>query len=454
MFKHGIFVVLAYLTIAQALVLPNLDIFDFPVVNPAKLAQKVEAEVLQPLKEKIDTFNSPAPLINNFKLDDIIPHRYIIVFQENADKTEVATFLDLIKTKFEGLAESLTQFHLTDNFSGFSAYFPAEVLEYVQNSSLIKFVEPDSIVRLKEFDIQKGAPWGLTRISQRDVSNNLNYLYDNEGGRGVDAYVIDTGIKTNLDEFEGRATWGAAVALPKLKLDTNGHGTHCAGIIGSKTYGVAKKVNLYAVGVMNFLGVGSTSDIIKGIEFVVNAHRGKIGTRGFKGSTVNLSLGGGSSDAFDLAVNAGVNAGLHIAVAAGNDDKDACDYSPARADLPISVGASNINNDKAEFSNWGKCVDVFAPGQDIESTYIWNGKATLSGTSMASPHVAGLLSYYLSFLPEDSSEYSNGVIEPKDLKRKLLKYATKNAIQGLDDVTPNKLIFNGAGQDLDDLWKL
>lgn len=454
MFNKGIFVFLAYLTIAQGLVIPNLNVFDFPGLNTASIIGKIEEEVQQVFTGQVD--HEPVPVVNNLSIDDIIPHQYIVVFQENVEARLVDNYLTSLLSKFEDeLKHTLKQFTISSEFSGFSAYLPIHILEYIKNSdsNLIKFIEPDSKVKLNEFDIQKGAPWGLTRISHRHVSNDLNYLYDNEGGKGVDAYVIDTGIKTDHEEFEGRAEWGAAIAIPKLEMDTNGHGTHCAGIIGSKTYGVAKRVNLYAVGVMNMFGMGSTSDIIKGIEFVVLQHNTKVGKRGFKGSTVNLSLGGGSSDAFDLAVNAGVNAGLHIAVAAGNDNKDACDYSPARADLPISVGASNINNDRAEFSNWGKCVDVFAPGQDIESTYIWNDKATLSGTSMASPHVAGLLSYYLSLLPEDSSEFSNGVIEPKDMKRKLLKYTTKGVIKGLDTASPNKLIFNGAGQDLADLWK-
>lgn len=460
MFKQGIFIVLAYVTIVQGLVLPNLNLFEFPGLNEVSLVHKVEQQV-QKVEQQVQQMlndvvkDEPVPIINNFGIDDIIPHHYIIVFKKNVKSEDIKTFTGSLLSKFEQeLISNLNQFTISEEFSGLSGYLPPNVLEYVRKSNLIEFIEPDSKVKLNEFDIQKGAPWGLTRISHRHISNDLNYLYDNEGGKGVDAYVIDTGIKTDHEEFEGRATWGAAIALPKLEMDTNGHGTHCAGIIGSKTYGVAKKVNLYAVGVMNMFGMGSTSDIIKGIEFVVQQHKSKTGKRGFKGSTVNLSLGGGSSDAFDLAVNAGVNAGLHIAVAAGNDNKDACDYSPARADLPISVGASNINNDKAEFSNWGKCVDVFAPGQDIESTYIWNDKATLSGTSMASPHVAGLLSYYLSLLPEGSSEFSNGVIEPKDMKRKLLKYTTNGVIKGLDTNSPNKLIFNGGGQSLDELWKL
>lgn len=270
------------------------------------------------------------------------------------------------------------------------------------------------------------------------------------------AYVIDTGIKVEHEEFEGRAQWGDAIAFPKIKIDGHGHGTHCAGIIGANTYGIAKQVDLVAVGVMNLLGSGTTSDIIKGVEYVVNRHQEDVKSRkaGFKGSVVNMSIGGGVSEALDLAVNAAVKAGLHVAVAAGNDDADACQYSPARAVGPITVGASNIGDAKASFSNWGQCVDVFAPGEAIESTFIYSDSAEMSGTSMASPHIAGLLSYFLSLQPEQSSEYFTGLIEPAALKTKLIKYGTKGVLTGLDATTPNILAYNGAGGNLTDFWNI
>jgi cerevisin len=448
MFSKKIFLLLSGLILVQGLVIPNLDVFDFVEVLTPSVA-KVEAEVQQLLTG--DT-KSPAPVINTDSLKDIIPHSYIVMFKPEVAASAATDFVQDVTGKlFSEVKDKVSLFNVGD-LKGFSAYLPPAVLEFVQNSNLVQFIEPDSMMKLNEFDIQKEAPWGLSRISHRKTSNDFDYLYDNEGGKGVDAYVVDTGIKVEHEEFEGRAVWGAAIAFPKIPIDTNGHGTHCAGIIGSKTYGVAKGVNLYAVGVMNMLGMGSTSDIIKGLEYVVEQHKIRMIQKGFKGSTVNLSLGGGQSEAFDLAVNAAVNAGLHVAVAAGNDDKDACDYSPARATGPITVGATNIDDAKASFSNWGKCVDVFAPGEDIESTYIYGGTARLSGTSMASPHVAGLLSYYLSLLPEEASEYAKGNIDPTELKRKLIKYATKGVISGLDANSPNKLIYNGAGKELTKLW--
>ena len=198
------------------------------------------------------------------------------------------------------------------------------------------------------------------------------------------------------------------------------------------------------------------SDVVKGVEYAANAHikEAKSGDKGFKGSTANMSLGGGKSPALDLAVNAAVKAGLHFAVAAGNDDADACDYSPAAAENAITVGASTLSDTKAYFSNYGKCVDIFAPGLNILSTYIGSDTATaiLSGTSMASPHVCGILSYFLSLSPKTDSMFSTAAITPKQMKENLVKYGTKNALSSLPDDTPNVLIYNGAGGDISDFW--
>jgi len=305
-------------------------------------------------------------------------------------------------------------------------------------------------------DTELGAPWGLARVSHR---NHLNfgtfnkYLYADEGGEGVDAYVIDTGTNIEHVDFEGRAHWGATIPDGDEDVDGNGHGTHCSGTIAGKKYGVAKKANVYAVKVLKSNGSGTMSDVIAGVDFAAKRHLDQVADakkgkrKGFKGSVANMSLGGGKTTPLDSAVNAAVNAGLHFAVAAGNDNADACNYSPAAAANAVTVGASALDDSRAYFSNWGKCTDIFAPGLSIQSTWIGSKTAinTISGTSMASPHICGLLAYYLSLQPSTDSEYSVAPITPEKMKSNMLKIATEGALTDLPKDTPNLLAWNGGG---------
>lgn len=447
----------AYITTVNGLLIPDLEtLLNFDELT--KVGEVVELTTQQVLHIGQDSLqkgqdfltDKVAPVIND-KVSNFIPNKYIVVLEPEISVDDLNSHKNWLKD----LGDELNFFNI-HSLAGYTGYFTEEAIKKVQRDSRVKFIERDAVMRVNEFDIQKDAPWGLARVSHRENSApDSRYLFDNEGGLGVTAYVIDTGIKVEHPDFEGRAVWGEAIAFPKLKVDGHGHGTHCAGIIGSKHYGIAKKVDLVAVGVMNLLGSGTTSDIIKGVEFVVNDHQEKLraNKKGFKGSVVNMSIGGGISEALDLAVNAGTQAGLHIAVAAGNDNEDACEYSPARAVGPISVGASNVEDFKASFSNWGRCVDIFAPGEDILSTFTWSDTVSMSGTSMASPHIAGLLAYYLSLQPDSASEYSSGsIISPLVLKQKFIKYGTKGVLQGLDAASPNILAFNGAGANLTDFW--
>lgn len=371
------------------------------------------------------------------------------------------------KEQFEQSVEAL-KFHTKSGginhvfnapgLKGYSGVFTAEVVDLLRHSKDIALIELDSAVHTVG-ETQNNAPWGLSRISHREtlgLSNYNKYLYDADAGEGVTAYVIDTGVNVKHEQFGGRAVWGATIPNGDDDIDGNGHGTHCAGTIGSEDYGVAKKSKIVAVKVLRSNGSGTMSDVVKGVEYAANAHikEAKSGDKGFKGSTANMSLGGGKSPALDLAVNAAVKAGLHFAVAAGNDDADACDYSPAAAENAITVGASTLSDTKAYFSNYGKCVDIFAPGLNILSTYIGSDTATaiLSGTSMASPHVCGILSYFLSLSPKTDSMFSTAAITPKQMKENLVKYGTKNALSSLPDDTPNVLIYNGAGGDISDFW--
>lgn len=450
----------------QALVIPDLTIDVFnqqpgaieqPQVNGQDFKDILndwEDKISDGLKAGLDKL---APLLQTGI--DLIPNKYIVVYKD-ANHEDIKDHEFTINSHSE--ANILDSFKIDGLLGGYIGVFSDEVLNQIRSNPLVKFVEQDSIVKTSEFNIQKGAPWGLARVSHRQPLslNSFNqYLYDTHGGEGVTSYIIDTGVNVDHDEFEGRAKWGKTIPQGDEDLDGNGHGTHCAGTIGSKTYGVAKNANLVAVKVLRSNGSGSMSDVVKGVEFAANAHQQAVkeNKKGFKGSTANMSLGGGKSPALDLAVNAAVNAGIHFAVAAGNENQDACNTSPAAAENAITVGASTISDARAYFSNYGKCVDIFAPGLNILSTYIGSSSATatLSGTSMASPHIAGLLAYYLSLQPGSSSEFftSTKGVTPKQLKKNLIAYSSKNILTDIPADTPNILAFNGAGHNITDFWK-
>lgn len=296
--------------------------------------------------------------------------------------------------------------------------------------------------------LEKNAPWGLARISHREslsFGSFNKYLYAADGGEGVDVYVIDTGTNIDHVDFEGRASWGKTIPTDDEDVDGNGHGTHCSGTIAGKKYGVAKKANVYAVKVLKSNGSGTMSDVVQGVEWAATQHIKKVKdakagkAKGFKGSAANMSLGGGKSVTLDKAVNAAVDAGIHFAVAAGNDNADSCNYSPAAAEKAVTVGASTLADERAYFSNYGKCNDIFAPGLNILSTWIGSKYAvnTISGTSMASPHVAGLLAYFLSLQPASDSAFAVAEITPKKLKENLIAIGTQGALTDVPSDTTN-----------------
>lgn len=302
---------------------------------------------------------------------------------------------------------------------------------------------------MTEGELETSAPWGLARISHRNsltLGTFSKYLYCAEGGDGVDVYVIDTGTNIEHVDFEGRAFWGTTIPENDDDVDGNGHGTHCSGTIAGKKYGVAKKANIYAVKVLKSNGAGTMSDVVKGVEWAVARHIEQVesakngkGRKGFKGSAANMSLGGGKSASLNLAVNAAVDAGIHFAVAAGNDNSISCRYSPASAEKAVTVGASTLSDERAYFSNYGKCNDIFAPGLNILSAWTGSKYATniISGTSMASPHVAGLLAYYLSIQPREDSGYAVAAITPQELKKTIMSVATVDSLIGVPSDTNN-----------------
>lgn len=313
---------------------------------------------------------------------------------------------------------------------GYAARLDVARLDALRADKDVAMVVPDGMATIGE--TQAGATWGLDRIDQRKLPLSGTFTYANTGA-GVTAYVIDTGIRLTHAEFGGRATSGWDFIDDDADAsDCNGHGTHVAGTIGGATYGVAKDVDLVAVRVLDCGGSGPWSDIIAGIDFVTAEHQAG------EPAVANMSLGGGANLAVDIAIRNSIADGVAYAVAAGNANTSACQFSPARVPEAMTSGASTITDAKASFSNWGSCLDWFAPGQAITSAWATGDTATntISGTSMASPHTAGVSALYLQ---------SHPAATPAALRKALASAATTKRITGLDrrfyPGTANLLLF-------------
>ena len=290
------------------------------------------------------------------------------------------------------------------------------------NNPNIAFIEADQTVSLSA--TQSPATWGLDRIDQTSLPLNNSYVYDTTAST-VHAYVIDTGIRLSHNEFGGRAVAGyTAINDGNGTNDCNGHGTHVAGTVGGSTYGVAKGVKLYAVRVLNCQGSGTNSGVIAGMDWVAANHQSP--------AVANMSLGGGASSAVDTAVANATNAGVTMVVAAGNENTNACNGSPARAPSAITVASSTSSDARSSFSNYGSCVDIFAPGSSITSAWYNSNSATntISGTSMAAPHVAGAAALYLA---------SDPTATPSQVTNALVASASMNKISGVNG-SPNLLL--------------
>ncbi|KAH8552513.1 peptidase S8/S53 domain-containing protein [Umbelopsis sp. PMI_123] len=290
---------------------------------------------------------------------------------------------------------------------------------------------------------QRDVPnWGLARISQKYLPLQTDYSYPESAGDGVDVYVIDTGINVQHTDFGGRARWGITTVENSGDQDDNGHGTFVAGIIGGSTYGVAKKVRMIAVKALDENGSGTVSDILLGLQFVIKNAK-KLGNS--NRSIVNLSLGTQKSTALDQAVTALANAGIIMVAAAGNGDEngvgqDACDFSPASARTALTVGSTDRSDNIAGFSNYGPCVNLFAPGVKIRSTWVGSNTATYvsSGTSFSTPFAAGAMATYIS----ERTRQNKTVMQSADIIRAITGMATSGVIQGLQPGSPNLLLYN------------
>ena len=357
---------------------------------------------------------------------DRIANHYIVVLDEDAPGVDAdfgAAAARAEQMVLRTPAARVTRVY-AHAISGFAAEMTEEEAIALSEDPAVRFVEEDSVVEANV--TQTGATWGLDRIDQRDRPLSGTYTYTSTGS-GVNAYIIDTGIRRTHTQFGSRAFVGFdAIGDGRNSNDCNGHGTHVAGTVGGSTYGVAKGVRLYAVRVLSCSGSGSTSGVIAGIDWVTRNH--------IKPAVANMSLGGGASSALDTAVRNSITAGVTYVVAAGNSNANAANYSPSRVGEAITVGSSTSTDARSSFSNYGSVVDIFAPGSSITSAWYTSTTATrtISGTSMASPHVAGVAARYLQ---------GNTTASPATVRNAIVNAATLNRLTGIPSGTSNRLLF-------------
>jgi len=357
-----------------------------------------------------------------------VPDSYILVFKPNITDNHVASYI----AKLEKTTKVRSTFSI-GTFRGVSVTTSVEQLnQFLQHEASLDYIEDNKIVGFGAAEQscvrQEVLAWNLNRLSSRAIPFDDYYYHGDNAGEGVYSYIIDTGIRITHNEFKdtdgSRAIWGTNT-LDSQDSDCNGHGTHVAGTVGGTIYGVAKKVRLVAVKVLNCAGGGTTDSVVNGIDWAVDDC-----VKNKRTCNANMSLGGGFSKALNDAVKNAVNQGMAFIVAAGNADADACLYSPASEPTAITVGATalvasgpseNEEDQRSSFSNFGSCCDIFAPGSAIPSAWSTSDSAfnTISGTSMAAPHVAGVVSIIQSVSPSST---------PAEIADKLRSDSTPGAI--------------------------
>jgi aqualysin 1 len=354
-----------------------------------------------------------------------IAGQYIVVFKADATSAEVLAATDAAKALG---AKILYEYRWA--LLGFAATLPSQALQAVRAHPKVAYVEAD--LKVSAFDTQPNPPsWGLDRIDQRSLPLSNSYTY-NATGAGARVYIIDTGIRFTHSNFGGRAVSGYDAIDGGSADDCNGHGTHVAGTVGGSTYGVAKSVQLVGVRVLNCQGSGTNSQVIAGINWVTGDHDAG------EAAAANMSLGGSASSSLDTAVNNSINDGVTYAIAAGNSNANACNYSPARVAAAITVGSTTSSDARSSFSNYGTCLDLFAPGSSITSAWHTSDTAsnTISGTSMATPHVAGVAALFLQGNPSAS---------PQTVRDTIVGSATTGVVTSPGSGSPNRLLYSLLG---------
>jgi len=373
---------------------------------------------------------------------DFVSNHYIVVFHPNT--TENARTSHYNKHN----VSTTHKYAIGKQFFGYAAHLSSRQLLQVATSPEVHYVEKDAVVSINRdsCESQADATWGINRVSDEVPILSGDYRFNSDAGDHAEVFIIDTGIRLTHEEFEGRAVLGANFVTSEDAQDCNGHGTHVAGTVGGKNYGVSKKSTLIAVKVLSCTGSGTWAGVLGGIAFAADP----VNRKG-KYALANMSLGGPKNTAINDAIDAGTENGVLFVVAAGNDNSDACEYSPASTPSALTVGATTMSglsprlwDRRADFSNYGTCVDILAPGERITSAWYTSDLAirTISGTSMASPHVAGAAALYL-----DNHSDAN----PADIGDFVVQQATQDIIsldcendnnirRKICDQTPNKLL--------------
>ncbi|RJG18022.1 PKD domain-containing protein [Alcanivorax profundi] len=397
--------------------------------NAAMLAAILGGSVLSPAWA--DSATDSAPVAG-----DIIENQYIVTLAPNiTDLLGVNDLTTAIRTLLAGIGGGDVLFTYQHALTGMTVQLTDLQASLLGILPGVLAIEPDRTVAA--IATQNNATWGLDRVDQPLLPLDNRYQYPNSGGQDVTVYVVDTGLRSTHSDFTGRVSpgrnfvssggflFGGGSVDPADTEDCNGHGTHVAGTAVGTTWGVAKQANIAPVRVLGCNGSGSNSGVIAGVDWVAGNHR--------KPAVANMSLGGTNSTALDTAVRNAVNAGVTMVVAAGNDNVNACNGSPNRVAEALTVGATTREDRRSSFSNYGACVDLFAPGSDITSAWYQSDTqtASLNGTSMAAPHAAGAAALYLAANPSAS---------PSAVNLALVNDAVTGVIGNVGSQSPNRLL--------------